>query len=494
MTTRRLFAAAGLTVALLGSASFGLAADALPVIHLHQGAVSGVQTGDVTTFRAIPFAAPPVGELRWRAPQPAASWKGVKDGSKASAECGKAEDCLYLNVHMPAGAKPGDKLPVMVWIHGGSFTGGSGAGYDGSTYAKRGIVVVTVNYRLGRMGFFAHPALTKAAGKDAVGNYGIMDQIAALKWVKSNVATFGGDPAKVTVAGESAGASSVYFLMTSPQARGLFVRAISESGFPRYDSETLAQAEQSGVKASKIKGDDAKALAALRALPMNAIGNGDGLYDLGRPRPLIDGKVIVKWLPEAFAKGEETKVPFLMGGNSNEASLLPTTNAPARIAAANNKNVVLAAWPGAPMKTANAMVTAQQVLEPNRNAARQHIRNGAPVWFFYFSYMTPAARAAGVGASHAGELRYASASLPATATAEDQATAQSMNAYFASFIKYGDPGAAGGPQWPQFKAGDERYLEFGVKGPAAGKDLQKAGLDWAEADLKGSPVVIRANF
>jgi len=227
---------------------------------------------------------------------------------------------------------------------------------------------------------------------------------------------------------------------------------------------------------------------------MNAIGNGDGLYDAGRPRPLIDGKVITKWLPEAFAKGEEVRIPFLLGGNSNEASLLPTTNAQARVNAAGNKAVALAAWPGSPMRTANAMVTAQQVLEPNRHAARLHVKNGAPVWAFYFSYVPPGQRANSPGAAHAAELRYASASLGANATAEDHATAQSMNAYLASFIKYGDPGAAGGPQWPQFKAGDERYLEFGVNGTAVGKDLQKSGLDWAEADLKGSPIVGRSNF
>jgi len=233
-------ASAALVLAAAGQAS---AADTVKVA---QGTLHGAVAGQVTAFKGVPFAAPPVGDLRWRPPQAPKSWTGVREATAYGHQCmqmrnvqtpiDQDEDCLTLNVWTPAGARPGAKLPVMVWIHGGSFTGGSGANaiYDGTHFAERGVVLVTVNYRLGRLGFFAHPALSAEQPGQPLGSYGIMDQIAALKWVKANIAAFGGDPANVTAFGESAGGIAINFLMTSPQAKGLFQKAISESGFGRF--------------------------------------------------------------------------------------------------------------------------------------------------------------------------------------------------------------------------------------------------------------------
>ena len=411
----------------------------------------------------------------------------------AGGSCAAQLDCLYVNVHTPPDAKPGQKLPVMVWIHGGSFTDGAGAQSDGAAFARKGMVVVTINYRMRNEGFYAHPALSKE-NKEAKGNYGIQDMIAALKWTKANVATFGGDPGHITVAGESAGAIAIYYLTYSPEAKGLFQQAISESGFPRYDGQTLAEAEKTGLANAEkvgVKGDGPEALKALRALPFNAMPSLQSRYDLARTRPIIDGKTIPIRIMDAYAKGQEMKIPFLMGGNSNEASLVPTTNAPARIAAAVNKPVP---YTGQPMTIANAMVTAEQILEPNRAAARLHLKNGAPVYFFYFSFVTPAQRATSPGASHGGELGYVFDSLRSGSPAEDQSIAGSMNAYWAAFIKYGNPATAGGPAWPAFKAGDENYMEFSGTGPKAGKDLQKTGLDWAEKELKSDGIAWRTQF
>jgi para-nitrobenzyl esterase len=495
MTTRRLFAAtATLALGLFCSSGPSWSQDAAPTVKIHQGAVSGVAGDGTVVYRGIPFAAPPVGPLRWRAPQPAANWTGVRDGSKAGNTCAQAMDCLYLNVHVPAGTKPGAKLPVMFWIHGGSFTGGSGSQFDGSSFARKGVVVVTINYRLGREGFFAHPAISKE-NKEDKGNYGIMDQIAALKWVQANVAAFGGDASKVTVFGESAGAISIYDLMISPEAKGLFTKAISESGFSRYDSETLTEAEASGKALAEkvgVKGDGPDALKALRAVPFGGIPASSGLYDHGRPRPIVDGKTIPWSIPDAFAQGKEAKIPFLVGGNSNEASLLPTKDGTARIKAAVNSPVP---YSGDPMKVANAMVTAEQILEPSRNAARLHTKNtGQPIYFYYFSYVTPMQRATSPGAAHGGELNYVFNSLRAGSPAEDQTIAQSMNAYWAAFAKYGNPGAAGGPAWPAWKPDTENYMEFSGSGPVVGQHLQAAGLDWAERELKGSQIALRGQY
>jgi para-nitrobenzyl esterase len=265
--------------------------------------------------------------LRWLPPGAPPIWSGERDASKAGPVCPAQEDCLYLNVLRPASAHAGQKLPVMVWIHGGAFLGGTSMGgyggdTDGHEFANKGIVAVSVNYRLGFAGYFSHPALDHEGHLHS--NYGAMDQIAALKWVKANIASFGGDPGNVTLYGESAGGFGVLLLMVSPEAQGLFNKIIAESNFARARAVPLAIAEANGLKQAEqagVKGEDATAAAALRALPISAFPIIRNRPDGFRPYPVLDGQVFPTQVMAAFRAGTEAKVPLIIGGNSNEASL-----------------------------------------------------------------------------------------------------------------------------------------------------------------------------
>jgi para-nitrobenzyl esterase len=502
--------------ALAGLALAGCAQAAGEQVKVAQGSVEGVTVGQVESFKGIPFAAPPVGDLRWRPPQPPAHWSGVRKADAFGPACmqqsrgGQAvsEDCLFVNVWTPAARPAGARLPVMVWIYGGAFINGAGSVpiYDGTHFAERGVVLVNFNYRLGRFGFFAHPALTRAAHGEAVGNYGLMDQIAALKWVKANIAAFGGDPANVTIFGESAGGISVNYLLGSPAARGLFVKAISESGFGRLkafklnhgpagrDAETIGQAF---AESQGVRGDDAAAAAALRALPADKVLAGiGGLSDPNVPAPLIDGQIVTETIAEAFAKGHEAKVPYLEGGNSWEASLFPNVRKdpePTLAQAGADRAKVIGLYGGGTdlAKVAMDITTDSMITEPDRYLARQLSMAGAPVFVYHFAYVPAAQRAAVPGAGHGSEITYVFDNLSAeprtfgqrvipAATADDRKVGDAMIAYWTAFAKTGDPGAAGGVAWPRFDAADT-LLEFGADGIAPRRDFEKPRLDWLEA-------------
>ncbi|HEY9217723.1 MAG TPA: carboxylesterase family protein [Phenylobacterium sp.] len=462
-------------------------------IDLQDGPIQGVVEDGVARFQGIPYAAPPLGDLRWRPPTAPARWSEVRDASQPGAGCARNEDCLFLNVTKPAGAKPGAKLPVMVWIHGGAFaignsTGGFGAVHDGAGFAKQDVILVTLNYRLGRAGWFAHPALTKQGGP--IGNYGLMDQIHALKWVRDNIASFGGDPKDVTVFGESAGGISVLFLMLAPEANGLFRKAIVESGFARTTPHLLAPMEDYAVKAATaagVTGDDAAAAAALRKLPLTAFPSSGFVGADTGPFPILDGRLIAGGVAEGFAAGRQAKIPLIIGGNSNEASLVRPQ--PAQLdTVVDRKAEMLAVFDpkgsGDKARIVNDVTTVTMVTEPDRNLARLHSKAGAPVWLYYFSYVPPEKRATSMGAAHTAELRYVFGGPRQKFVADEEPLSRSMNAYWATFARRGDPGAAGGPAWPRFEASREASMEFGAEGPTVREHHLKRQLDFVEQGVK----------
>ena len=487
----------------LAAAAFALSALSLPLgasaqtATIKQGALKGAVVEGVEEFWGIPYAAPPVGDLRWKPPAAAASWTGERDASKAGASCQPTqkgeytEDCLFANVTRPAGAKPGAKLPVYVWIHGGGFTIGSavgafGAQTDGIQFAKDGIITVSVSYRLGRAGWFAHPALCK---EGPCGNYGYMDQIAALKWVKANIASFGGDPNNVTIGGESAGGISVLELMLAPDAKGLFQKAIGESSFGRLEPTAMADAQAQGLKAAAtagVSGEDAAAAAALRKLPLSAMPYSGPFTS--RAGPILDGRYVQSGIAEGFAAGKAAKVPLLIGGNSNEASLFRPTAAAVDAIPADRKAAAMAAFDpagaGNKVQIANDMATRQYITEPDRAISRAQSKAGQPVYSYYFNYVSPTLKArAPYGAGHTFEIMFAFAGPKQKFAPEDLALAKSVNAYWAAFIKSGAPDSAGGPAWPKF-APNETYMEFSAEGAKPQDHFLKAQLDWQEAAVK----------
>jgi len=499
---RRLLAASAVALSLTAlpvvvqaqAAADAFASDQTQVVKIKQGALQGTVKDGVAYTLGVPYAAPPIGDLRWKPPGAAPSWSGERDASKAGARCQDAEDCLTVNVVRPAGAKPGQKLPVMVWIHGGAYVigtsmGAFGADTEGTNFAKRGIVHVSLNYRLGRAGWFAHPALTQ---EGPTGNYGMMDQIAALKWVQANIAQFGGDPKNVTIYGESAGGISVLYLMMAPQAQGLFQKAIGESAFARHEPTPLKVAEAAGIKAAVaagVQGDDAAAAAALRKLPLEAMPYTGGF--VGRAGPILDGTYITQGLAKGFAAGRAAKVPLMLGGNSNEASLVRPQAAQLDAIPDPQKAAILKAFDpqGSADKARiiNDVTTVQLITEPDRNAARLHAKSGAPTYVYYFSRVAPAAKARKpYGAGHTDEIRYVfgAPTAPAAFDAKDKALSDAMTTYWSNFAKSGNPGSAGGVTWPKFDAAKEAQVEFGDEGVKVREHFLKDWRDTVEAGQK----------
>ncbi len=461
-----------------------------PTVTIDTGILAGVKVGSVDVFKDIPYAAPPVGALRWEPPAPPAAWTGTRDAAAFGAICPQlprpgsvlatgadqrqSEDCLCLNVWTFDGAK---KAPVMMWIHGGGFRFGSGSlrVYDGSDFAKDGVIFVSINYRLGALGFFAHPALTKSAAPDApLGNYGILDQIAALQWVKRNIAAFGGDPENVTVFGESAGGQSVLTLLTLPAAKGLFAKVIVESGGGWEAIQSLADAERRGlVLASASLPAGNATFEQLRALPFEKLLNEPAT--LGNAGPFADGRLVKESATQAFAAGHVIHVPLIIGSNSYEASLMKTFNIPAASVAARVPASAQQLYPGSEEEIAEQVFTDFVMGAPAHWIAAQ-ASAGAPSYLYHFSYVPTLRRGRVPGAQHGSEIPFVFGSWPEIfnrlASAEDRAMETLMHGCWVAFAKTGKP-VCGDKAWPLYSPATDELMEFGEKsGPVA--DFRKA--------------------
>ncbi len=463
------------------------------------GEVEGtaVAGSNVRVFKGMPFAAPPVGDLRWKPPQPAASWEGVRKATEFGARCLQArvyddmifrdensEDCLYLNVWTPAKSET-DRLPVMVWIYGGGFSSGSASEprQDGERLAGKGVVVVSFNYRVGIFGFFSHPELTAESPEHASGNYGLLDQVAALQWVKDNIAAFGGDPGNVTIFGESAGSFAVSAMMATPLARGLFQRAIGESGAffsagpVGLGAMPLPASEQAGATFAKSIG--AESLAVLRAKSgeevLKAVREAKAQF-----RPNIDGYLFTKSAREIFANGEQSKVPLLAGWNADEirggiilSDPKPTAQsfvAQTRQRFGEHADAILAAYPAATdeeaLESAAALGSDVFIGFSTWKWLEMHGQTGqSPLYRYSFDRKIPvpadfkingkAATAKDVGARHAGEIEYVFGQLDSvpkvTWETSDRALSDLMMTYWSNFAKAGDPNGPGLPTWPRYE-------------------------------------------
>ena len=458
-----------------------LACLALPVqaleLELVQGRISGTSDAGVFSFKGIPYAAPVVEENRWRPPQPALPWSGVRDATDFGPACPQparrdrdvgigqmAEDCLTLNVYGPSGA---DSAPVMIWIHGGAFRIGSAAQrvYDGSAFAERGVVLVTLNYRLGRFGFFAHPALEES------GNFGLMDQVAALRWVQANIEAFGGDPENVTIFGESAGGSSVLYLLASPGTEGLFHRAIVQSGGGHQLSgyvERRRLTRPSLIDQGIEFAGAGKTAAELRSLSVDevlgsrTIGGG-----VGSVAPVIDGDLVPADPGVRLQGGHFHRVPVLVGANSWEASVLAafgTSPEDAVKAARLDPDTYARLYPDA---DAAAAWGDAAFLAGARHVARSVADRDVPAYLYHFDYVIEARRNRVRGASHGSDVVFVFNSLgrsPMLArflTEPDRNMADRMQEYWVNFARTGDPNGPGLAAWPRYGTDSDRLLYLG---------------------------------
>lgn len=516
------------------------------------GTVVGASAGGVDAFKGIPYAAPPVGDLRWRAPQPVEPWTGIREATAFVHDCMQpegdvepiqttpSEDCLYLNVWRPANAPVDAKLPVLFWIHGGGFVGGGTSipFYDGSAFARQGLIVVSPNYRLGRLGFFAHPALLNAKEGPA-GNFGYMDQIAALKWVQANIAAFGGDPSQVTIVGESAGGASVLAMLTSPVTEGLFHRAMIMSGGGRKplvggqmtggtaSAPSVDQVDAKFAQGLGIDGDDAAALASLRVLPAEHLVKGYDLsavfgvalscvaaqlqdpqnYDPDCRPPLagtqmIDDEIVTGTPEDVIKSGTARYVPVIAGTTAADLPeyFPPDLSDPyayfgddARAARAHYRLPFIASavllLKGQsqlrdllPLASIGSDMTMH---EPARFVARETTAKGQPAWLYRFTYTAESTRPESTKQAHAGELPFMFDMLEAkygdAVTDNDRAMARQFNTYVANFVKMGNPNGAGLPEWPQFDPAQFDLLDFSLEdGPKYGPDPRAAGVRLVE--------------
>ncbi|MEO5493544.1 MAG: carboxylesterase family protein [Sphingomonas sp.] len=488
-------------IALLGVASLSIgAAESKPVVHMSAGAVAGTTDGAIRVFKGIPYAKPPVGSLRWRAPLPLPRWEGTREAADFGPACIQlqspkpvsvyspaspipmSEDCLTLNVWAPANAT---NAPVFVWIHGGALSGGSSreALYDGKRLAERGIIVVSINYRLGVLGFLAHPALSAESPQHVSGNYGLLDQIAALTWVKRNIAAFGGDAGNVTIAGESAGGLSVMYLMASPYARGLFAKAIAESAYmvsmpdlKRARGDQIAAEATGTMLAGGLQAPDIATLRGMKPDELSLAATKLGYA----PWVTVDGKLVPDQLVATFDKGKQAPVPLLVGFNSGEIRSLMMLAPKVPDSAAKYEATIrerygdladafLRLYPSGDMK--------ESVLAATRDAlygwtaqrlATNQAALGQSAYLYLWDHGYPAEDQAGLHGFHASELPYVFNNTDRTGplwpkipdTAGEVAMADAMADYWASFARTGRPQAANAPAWPAFDAAKGGYMLF----------------------------------
>jgi para-nitrobenzyl esterase len=464
----------GAAIAWLASLCAPLAAAAAgQTISVESGALAGDTSGPVWTFKGIPYAAPPVGELRWRAPQRPVHWRGIREASSFGAACSQdpklggnprpqSEDCLYLNVWTPANAG-GAGLPVMVWIHGGGFVAGAGSQnlYDGSRFARDGVVLVTINYRLGAMGFFSHPALHGG------GNFGLMDQIAALEWVKRNIAAFGGDPRRVTVFGESAGGDSVLFLLTVA-VPAPFQQAIAESGPGYRKPKTQAEEESQDIRLAASAGVPESGTAAqLRALePEKLFGD---YYAAG---PFMDGRLVRQFPLAVFEQGTARRVPLMIGSNSDEGSIagLYSRAVPEILAAMGDQAAQVRAAYGE-LGSDDAAFGRRLFGDAIFGASARRIAASnavsAPTFLYQFDYLTASLRGKRPGAAHVSEVPYVFDTLSnwwSPPTEEDRAMATLVHSCWTTFAKLGHPECGARGSWSPYAAGNDNTLVITADG------------------------------
>ncbi len=494
-------------------------------VRVEQGLLSGVPGAnpDVRVYRGIPYASPPVGDLRWKPPQPPAAWQGVRDAGKFGATCWQvpyppaaaifqndissmSEDCLHLNIWTPAKTAD-DRLPVMVWIHGGGLTRGSSTTpmYDGESLARKGVVLVTLNYRLGIFGFYAHPELTAESPHHASGNYGLLDQVAALQWVKKNIAAFGGDPSRVTIFGESAGSWSVCALTASPLAKGLFARAIGESGGLFAPMLTQEKAEKEGERIAATLGVTTAAapgatttaapaatkdiLKALRAMPAEELAK----TNPDTARANLDGWFLPQDLYSTFAQGKQNDVPLLVGNNADEGTIFAPPagfltaamfSAGAQQRFGDLTGQFLKIYPAGSDQEALASYLAsfrdQTFGWEMRIWARMQVKSGHhAVYRYYFTRRPPGRQSARLGAFHASEIPYVFGNFvwPFPWEDVDHKLSDAMSSYWVNFATTGNPNTKGLPEWPAYDPEKDAVMELGDQ-IAVGSHINKVGLDF----------------
>ncbi len=473
-------------------------------VRTSSGSLLGRDSAGVAHWLGLPYAAAPVGELRWRAPQAPAPWSAPRDASVYGPSCMQtdalaklyggtlepiSEDCLSLNVWSQAAA--GAKRPVLVWIHGGGFTHGSGRAsiYDGTRLAQLGAVVVTINYRLGIFGFLAHASLSAESPKRASGHYGFLDQVAALRWVKREISAFGGDPDNVTIFGESAGAFSVGYHLVSPLTRGLFHRAIMESGSPyrfplplRGDSGTTAERKGAGLVTRAGATDDATAIATLRALTGDSLLARVGNLRIDQLPEAVDGEFLVEMPTASLLAGRVARVPVIIGSNANESTVLVrdlklTTESqldsavrasyPAAFAD-RVRALYPAEGPQGPVRAYRLLWTDDVFTATARETARAFTRAGAPVYRYYYTRVANGMTGLALGAFHASEIPFVFGVRGMTsplwgATPYDTTLAAAMSGAWTRFAAVGDPNDAGLATWPRFTLAGDEALEFGAR-------------------------------